>query len=245
MAEQKPAAREPSAGRLRLAHWPRYLLIVGATTAALSVLWVVAYRFVDPPVTGLMLIRQAEGAPPRRQDWMPLARISHHLADAVVAAEDGRFCDHGGFDWEAISAALAHNETGGRLHGGSTISQQTAKNAFLWPERSWLRKGLEVWFTVLIEAFWPKRRILEVYLNIVEWGRGVYGAEAAARAHFGKPAAALSAPEAALLAVVLPSPRRWSPAHPSPYIRARARRIAGEMAVVVRDGLAGCLATGR
>ena len=214
-------------------------LAAALALAAASLGWAALYRVVPVPVTPLMLIRAAEGAGLERE-WRPLAAISPHLARAVIASEDTLFCGHSGFDWAAIGEAFEDNGDGAPLRGGSTISQQTAKNAFLWPERSWIRKGAEAWFTLLIEALWPKQRILEVYLNIVEWGDGVYGAEAAARHHFGKPAAALTRREAALLAVVLPSPRRWSPASPGPYVARRAGIIERRMAVVERDGLADC-----
>lgn len=220
----------------RLLRW----VVVGVVgLVALTVGWTLLYRLVPLPGTPLMLIRAAEGAGIAR-DWRPLDAIAPTLARAVIASEDTAFCGHGGFDWGAIETALEENDEGKRLRGGSTISQQTAKNAFLWPDRTWIRKGAEAWFTLLIESLWPKRRILEVYLNIVEWGDGVYGAEAAARHHFHKPASALTRREAALLAVVLPSPRRWSPANPGAYVARRAGLIERRMAVVERDGLADC-----
>jgi monofunctional glycosyltransferase len=160
-----------------------------------------------------------------RQRWVDAERIAPALAIAVVAAEDQKFPLHRGFDFDSIESALERGERGHRLRGASTISQQVAKNLFLWSGRSWLRKGLEAWFTVLIEAAWPKARILETYLNIAEFGDGVYGAEAASQAYFGKPAAALGEHEAALLAAVLPSPRRMHAGRPSPYVRERAAWI--------------------
>ncbi|MBP2300217.1 monofunctional biosynthetic peptidoglycan transglycosylase [Azospirillum picis] len=220
--------------------WLRWLLAGVAGLVAFSVLWAALYRVVPPPATPLMLIRAAGGAGLDR-DWEPLDRISPLLVQAVLASEDTGFCGHGGFDWAAIEDAFEENETGKRLRGGSTISQQTAKNAFLWPDRSWTRKGAETWFTLLIESLWPKRRIMEVYLNIVEWDDGVYGAEAAARHHFHKPAAALTRHEAALLAVVLPNPRNWSPSRPGAYVARRAGVIERRMAVVRRDGLDDCV----
>ncbi len=217
----------------------RGLVALALGLAAFSVGWAALYRFVPVPATPLMLIRAVEGAG-LDHDWVPLSAISPHLARAVIASEDTLFCGHGGFDWAAIEGAFEDNEEGARLRGGSTISQQTAKNAFLWPDRSWTRKGAEAWFTLLIEQLWPKRRILEVYLNSIEWGDGVYGAEAAARHHFKKPAAALTRREAALLAVVLPSPRKWSPNPPGAYVARRAGVIERRMAIVERDGLAEC-----
>ncbi|HYD69330.1 monofunctional biosynthetic peptidoglycan transglycosylase [Azospirillum sp.] len=205
--------------------------------AGFSVAWVLIYRVVPPPATPLMLIRAAGGAG-LEKDWTPLERLSPHLVRAVVASEDTLFCAHSGFDWAAIEDALEDNEEGKRLKGGSTISQQTAKNAFLWPDRTWIRKGMEAYFTALVELSWPKRRIMEVYLNVIEWGDGVYGAEAAARTHFRKAAADLTRREAALLSVLLPNPRNWTPA--TPYVQRRAGVIERRMAVVDRDGLAGC-----
>jgi len=155
--------------------------------------------------------------------------LGSNLGLAVIAAEDQRFGQHHGFDLEAIEKAIEHNEKGGKVRGASTISQQTAKNVFLWPARSWVRKGLEVWFTLLIELVWGKERILEVYQNIAEFGPGIYGAEAAAQQFFGKSAQKLSRSEAALLAAVLPSPRRYSAARPSAYVQRRQRWILRQM----------------
>src|SRR5262249_2414610 len=140
--------------------------------------------------------------------WVSMSQIAPVMPRAVVASEDARFCTHHGFDWGAIQKAMAHNDTrpGRPIHGGSTVSQQTAKNVFLWPERSWVRKGAEAWFTVLIEAVWGKRRIMEVYLNTVEFGPGIYGVEAASQRYFHHPASRLTATEAARLAAVLPNP---------------------------------------
>lgn len=164
------------------------------------------------------------------RDWEPMARISPKLAQAVIAAEDQRFFEHSGFDLEAMRKAFAHNRVKKKVRGGSTISQQLAKNLFLWSGRSYLRKGLEAYCTIWIELLWPKQRILEVYLNVVEFGDQTYGAEAAALRYFGKPAARLSAREAALMAAVLPSPKRWSVGKPGPYVQRRAARIQAQMA---------------
>lgn len=184
-----------------------------------------AYRFVPVPLTPLMVIRLAEGEGLRR-DWVPLEEIAPALAEAVVAAEDNRFCEHWGFDWEAIGEAIEEAQAGERLRGASTITMQTAKNLFLWPGRDFVRKGVEAWLTPQIELLWPKRRIVEVYLNIAEMGPGIYGAEAAADTYFGKPASALSRYEAALIAAILPNPRQWSPNRPTPYLQDRARTIS-------------------
>jgi monofunctional glycosyltransferase len=171
-----------------------------------------------------MVIRLFEGEE-LRKDWVPLAQIAPALPQAVVAAEDNRFCDHNGFDWTALGEVLDDLRAGGRARGASTITMQTAKNLFLWPDRSLLRKGLEAWLTPQIELIWDKRRILEVYLNIAEMGPGIYGAQAAAEHYFGKSAADLGRLEASLLAAVLPNPRQWSPAAPTDYILGRASTI--------------------
>jgi len=195
------------------------------------------FRFVPPPLTPLMVIRLAQGYGIRRE-WRTLDQISPHLRRSVIASEDGKFCSHWGFDPQAIDAAIDRYEEGGKVLGASTISMQTAKNVFLWPGRSFLRKGVEAYLTMVEEALWPKRRILEVYLNVVEFGPGVYGAEAAARQYFAKPAAALSEREAALLAAVLPAPLRRSPSTPSAYVSRRAEviRARAEQVRLGRDG---------
>ena len=199
-------------------------------------------RFVDPPTSAFMLARQGEAW---RQgdwdfrvahDWRDLAQISPHLPLAVIAAEDQHFATHPGFDLEAIEKAMDHNARGKRVRGASTISQQTAKNLFLWQGRSWLRKGLEAWYTVLIEAMWPKTRILEMYANVAEFGDGIYGGQAAARSFFRKDAARLSSAEAARLAAVLPSPKRYSAARPGPYVQRRARSIERQMRAIGGTG---------
>lgn len=194
-----------------------------------SVFLVALYREVPPPVTPLMLIRGVEGHGIAKE-WLSLAQISPHLVRAVIASEDAKFCDHHGFDWDAIGEAWRRYRQGaGRLRGASTISMQTAKNVFLWPGRDWPRKGLEAYFTVLIELAWGKRRIIETYLNVVEWGPGIYGAEAASQSHFHKPAGALTADEAAHLAAVLPDPLKWSASHPDRYVAERAASIRAQM----------------
>lgn len=206
---------------------------------------VACFRFVPVPTSSLILERRVEawsaGKPWKPQKaWVPLEQIAPAMGLAVMAAEDQNFAEHAGFDWGAIEQAMAHNEVSRRKRGASTISQQTAKNLFLWPSRSWVRKGFEAWFTLLLEAGWPKRRILEVYLNVVEFGDGVFGVEAASRAFFRKPAKALRPEEAALLAAVLPNPRRFRADRPSPYILGRRDWILNQMRLmggeqVVRD----------
>jgi monofunctional biosynthetic peptidoglycan transglycosylase len=222
-----PAKRRSPLRRLFTWLW-RLLVAFVAGSVALVLL----FRFVDPPTSAMMIERRLEAVLARdhaftlRQQWVDATAIAPGLAIAVVAAEDQKFPLHHGFDLESIESALERNGKGGRVHGASTISQQVAKNLFLWSGRSWVRKGFEAWFTVLIEAAWPKRRILEAYLNVAEFGDGVYGAEAASRAFFGKPAAALGEQEATLLAAVLPNPRAMHAARPSPYVRERAAWIA-------------------
>jgi monofunctional biosynthetic peptidoglycan transglycosylase len=193
------------------------------------------------PVKGtLNMILRPEGTALRRA-WVPIERISPHLIRAVIAAEDARFCQHSGLDFDAIKAAIDDNQSGQRRRGGSTISQQTAKNVFLWNGGGYARKAAEAWFTLYIDAIWTKRRIMEVYLNIAEWGDGVYGAEAAAKARFGKPASDLTAREAALLAAVLPSPNKWRVDPPGNYVQNRAATLQQRARVVGNDGLAACV----
>lgn len=222
----------------RWALWGACLGIGGLI--GLSILWVLAYAILPVPATPLMALRAMDGAAWRHQ-WQPLERISPHLVRAVIAAEDSRFCDHIGVDVDAIEKAMERNETGRRVRGGSTISQQVAKNAFLWPARSWLRKGVELWFTLLVETFWSKRRIVEVYVNIVEWAPGTYGAAAAARHWFGKEAKTLTPREAALLAAILPSPLKWKADPPGRYVAGRAGVLQQRMEIVRRDGLDACV----
>lgn len=204
------------------------------------VTWVIVYRFVEAPVTVLMLVRASEGEAIAHRP-VRLSRMSPHIVRAVIAAEDARFCSHDGFDVEAIQEAMRSNAEGGRVRGASTISQQVSKNLFLWPERSWLRKGFETYFTALIEFLWPKDRIMQAYLNAAEWGDGIFGVEAAAQARFGVSAEDLTPLQAARLAAVLPSPNRWSADNPGPYVRRRSASIVGRARVVQNEGLAGCV----
>lgn len=200
-----------------------------------SIVWVVVLSIFPVYFTPLMGIRTVEQAFSKdknmvsKKDWEPIENISPHLYQAVIAAEDQKFLTHGGFDWEAIESAFEGNKSGKRIKGGSTISNQTAKNVFLWPGRNFVRKGLEAYFTVLIEFLWSKERILEVYLNVIEMGDGVYGAEAAALYYFKKPASQLTRQEAALIAAVLPNPLRWRPDKPTAYIRNRQSWILRNM----------------
>lgn len=192
------------------------------------------YKWAPVPLTPLMVIRCIEhvaaGERPRLgHHWVPLSEMSKYMPVAVIASEDQKFLSHHGFDTEAIGQAVRERQNGHRIRGGSTISQQTAKNVFLWPTSSWVRKGFEVYFTFLIETLWSKQRIMEVYLNSIEMGDGIYGVEAVAQSHFGCSAADLSRSECALIAATLPNPRRYSSLHPGPYMRSRQSWIQRQM----------------
>ena len=212
----------------------RWVLRVVIYFIGITVLWVALLRFINPPVTWLMVQRGFE----RKADgkewkltkrWVRYAALSDNLKRAAIAGEDAHFMEHWGFDTDAIKDAIQRNQEGGQLRGGSTISQQTAKNVFLWPGRSWVRKGFEVYFTVLIELLWGKQRILEVYLNVIETGDGLYGADAATQHYFGKSAESLTKRQAALIVAVLPNPRRWSPAKPTAFINRKTNTIVRYM----------------
>lgn len=190
-----------------------------------SVLVVLLFRWVNPPTTYLIFSERLRLGSVSRQ-WVPISAMADALPLSAAAAEDANFCRHAGFDFDGIEAAWRDQH---RLRGGSTISQQTAKNLFLWSGRSWIRKGLEAWYTLLMELMWPKARILEVYANIIEYGDGVYGAQAASRHFFGKDAARLGPEEASRLAAVLPSPRKYSVSKPGPYVQRRSRAIQRQM----------------
>jgi monofunctional biosynthetic peptidoglycan transglycosylase len=190
----------------------------------LSVLVVVLYRWVNPPVTPLMVLRKIEYGLPINQKWKDIEELSPYLANCAVAAEDNNFLGHRGFDFGAIQKAIDDRDRG-RYRGASTISQQTAKNIFLWDGRTWVRKGLEVYFTFLIETFWSKERIMELYLNKIEMGNGIYGAEAAAQHYFHKSAKHLTAYQAALIVAAFPAPLTRNPGHPGSYLSSRANKI--------------------
>ena len=220
-------------GRPSPARWLWHVVwLLPLAFALLTALQVLALRFIDPPTSAFMLDRQWQAFRAVEPDfelryrWVDWDALSPALPIALVAAEDQRFPTHSGFDFAAIDQALESNARGRPLRGASTISQQVAKNLFLWDGRSWLRKGVEAWYTVLIEALWPKRRILEVYANVAEFGDGIFGAEAAAQGFFGKPAQGLTPAESARLAAVLPSPKRYSARSPGPYVQRRAAWIA-------------------
>ena len=208
------------------------LLFFGSTILA-----VLIYRWVPVYVTPLMLIRCGQqvsrGERIRlKHHWMPLDSMSIYMPVAVMASEDQRFLDHRGFDFREIRHAVAERASGKRIRGGSTISQQTAKNVFLWPGRSWARKGLEAYFTVLIEGIWGKHRIMEVYLNSIEMGDGIYGADAVAQQHFSRSASELTRPNCALIAATLPNPLRFSSLSPSPYMLRRQTAIMKQMRAI-------------
>ncbi len=213
--------------------------IVWKSTLALfflSIVSVIIFRFIPVPFTPLMITRMAEQLGDGKsikcsKGWVSIDKVSNNMPLAVLCSEDQLFMEHNGFDMKAIEKALEYNDKkkGKKMRGGSTISQQTAKNVFLWQGRSWLRKGLEAYFTLLIEVIWGKERIMEVYLNVIEMGDGIYGTEAAAQEYFQKSAAKLSASQAALIAAVLPNPRKWSPANPTVYIKKKQQWILKQM----------------
>ena len=237
----------PRYKRRRQRSWPRRIAgwIVKAVLIFLlgSLLWVLAYRFINPPITATMMgdVLAGRGA---QRDWMPIGQIDRDMVRAVIAGEDSKFCTHSGFDFDAIEQAMQRNASGGRIRGGSTISQQTAKNAFLWQGGGYFRKGLEAWFTVLMEATWSKQRIMEVYLNLAETGIGTYGVNAGAQRYFRHDASAMSRTEAARIAAVLPLPKKRGATAPKGFTRRYGGTIAARIGAVARDGLDGCVYRG-
>ncbi len=220
----------------RLRRFIRSIIIVFFVS---SISWVVLARFIPVYLTPLMFIRSVEAVidgkmPVNEKVWVSIDDISPNMVQAVVASEDNLFLKHYGFSFNDIGKALKHNKKGKRIRGGSTISQQTAKNVFLWPQRSYLRKGLEAYFTVLIEVFWSKERIMEVYLNVIETGNGVYGVEAASQKFFGKSASKLTKSQAALIAASLPNPRKFNIGNPSGYMLRRQAKIKSLMGKIHR-----------
>ena len=209
----------------------------------ISILWVVVYRFVPPPITATMLgdIFAGRGA---ERDWMPISQIDRDMVRAAIGAEDSKFCQHNGFDIDAIEDAMKRNASGGRIRGGSTISQQTAKTTFLWNGGGYARKGVEAWFTFLIEHLWGKRRIMEVYLNNAETGLGTYGVNAGAERYYGHDASAMSPLEAARIAAVLPLPKKRGAIAPKGFTRRYGNTIDARIGVVSRDGLDACVYKG-
>jgi len=229
--------RKKTRSEIRSSRLKKILLVAGRVLlwfVMATVLWVIAYRFIDPPITFLMIQRNMERSAADKpykmeKEWVDFEDIADNMKHAAVSAEDQLFLKHLGFDVQAIEKAFQANRNNKKIKGGSTISQQTAKNVFLWPGRSWVRKGFEAYFTLLIEVFWSKERILEVYLNVIEMGDGIYGAEAAAQSYYGKSCGKLSKSQAAMIAACFPNPRRWSPRKPTAYIRHRQYLIMRNM----------------
>ena len=234
MAETRPSRRS----RLRHGLWLALKFSAGLFVSVHIYALVLYYAPV--PGTANITIRALQGETIKR-DWEPLERLSPHLVRAVIAAEDAGFCQHRGVSWIAIQEALEERRETGRMRGASTITQQTAKNVFLWNGGGLPRKGAEAWIAVFIDGFWGKKRVMEVYLNVAEWGDGIFGAQAAAQARFGKSAADLTEREAALLAAVLPSPNRYRLDPPGPYVRRQAGTYQARMKVVAGEGLADCV----
>jgi monofunctional biosynthetic peptidoglycan transglycosylase len=237
-----PRAPRPRRSWLgRIVRWAIYSILIVLVG---SILWVLAYRFVSPPITFTQLgdVLSGNGA---RGSWMSIERIDRDMVRAVIAGEDSKFCTHSGFDRQAIEQAMRRNARGGSvIRGGSTISQQTAKNAFLWQGGGYFRKGLEAWFTFLIEHLWDKRRIMEVYLNVAETGIGTYGVNAGAQRYFNHDASNLSRQEAARIAAVFPLPKRRDAIAPTGFTRRYGNMIAARMGVVGRDRLDACVYDG-
>jgi monofunctional biosynthetic peptidoglycan transglycosylase len=224
----------------RLIGWIIRLIVA---FVVISVLWVFAYRFVNPPITFNMVGDMLAGRGAHKT-WMPIGETDRDMVRAAIAAEDGKFCSHHGFDFEAIEDAMKRNASGGRIRGGSTISQQAAKNAFLWNGGGYVRKGAEAWFTFLIEHLWGKRRIMEVYLNLAETGVGTYGVNAGSDRYFGHDASAMSPTEAARIAAVLPLPKKRGAIAPKGFTRRYGNTIAARIPAVARDGLDACIYQG-
>jgi monofunctional biosynthetic peptidoglycan transglycosylase len=234
-------ARRVRTGDGKRSPWIRRVLaILFFLFVPAPIILILIFRFVPIPFAPEMSIPLVKGEGVHYR-WVERSDIAPALSRAVIASEDEDFCTHHGFDWNDIHKAIRAHERGGRLRGASTISQQMARSLFLLPVRSWVRKGAEAYLTVLIEALWPKTRILTAYLNLVDWGHGNFGAEAAAQSYFRKPASALTSREAARLAVILPDPDKWRAARPGPYVAARTGTILARMSEVTRDGLDWCV----
>ncbi len=217
----------------------RRVFRTGLAVFILGHIWLLAHAVLPVPMTANMLMRP-DGTE-LQKDWTRIEDISPNLVRAVIGAEDSRFCAHSGIDFEALGEAVEDNRSGGRRRGGSTITQQTAKNVYLWNGGGYARKAAEAYIALFIDLTWSKRRIMEVYLNVAEWGDGIYGAERAAQARFGKTASELTEREAALLAAVLPSPNKWRVDPPGPYVARRAGTLQARARVVDGEGLAGCV----
>jgi monofunctional biosynthetic peptidoglycan transglycosylase len=244
---RRPKSSIPRYVRRRPRSWPRRIFgwIVKLVVAffVISILWVGLYRFVPPPIT-LTMLGDVFAGRGLHKDWMPISEIDRDMVRAAIAAEDSKFCQHNGFDFEAIEDAMKRNASGGRIRGGSTISQQTAKTTFLWNGGGYARKGVEAWFTFLIEHLWGKRRIMEVYLNNAETGIGTYGVNAGSERYYGHDASAMSAVEAARIAAVLPLPKKRGVVAPKGFTRRYGNTIDARIGVVARDGLDGCIYKG-
>ncbi len=221
-------ASQPPAPLSRRGIWLRRILWTGALVFLAPHVLLLIYRFLPPPITPLMVQRLFEGES-LHKDWVPLSDIAVYLPRSAIAGEDNRFCLHHGVDWEELGDVIAQYRAGKHTRGASTITMQTVKNLILWQGRDVFRKGLEIYFALYLDLIWPKTRIMEVYLNIVEWGHGIYGAEAASMHYFGRPAAKLTPVQASLLASVLPNPRDWSAGHPGPYVSERSGIIRGRV----------------
>lgn len=217
--------KKSSSKRSPLGRFFHFFLIVIKWFFIISIGLTILYKWINPPITPLMIGRSLREDASIEKKWKDLDEISPYMITAALASEDNRFLGHRGFDFSAIQKALDYNKSHSRTHGASTISQQTAKNVFLWQGRSWLRKGMEVYFTFLIEHIWGKERIMEVYLNVIEMGDGIYGAEAAAHHYFNRSAKKLSSYQAAAITACYPNPRKWNPSHPTGYIQGRISSI--------------------
>jgi monofunctional glycosyltransferase len=244
---KRPGSTIPRYKRRRQRTWPRKIIgwIVKLVVACflISILWVLAYRFINPPIT-LTMIGDVVAGRGATRDWMPVDQIDRDMVRAAIAAEDSTFCSHHGFNFEAIEDAMKRNASGGRIRGGSTISQQTAKNVFLWQGGGYARKGVEAWFTFLIEHLWGKRRIMEVYLNDAETGIGTYGVNAGSERYYGHDASAMTPIEAARIAAVLPLPKERGAVAPKGFTRRYGNTIAARIGIVARDGLEACIYKG-
>jgi monofunctional biosynthetic peptidoglycan transglycosylase len=234
MAKKKATGKKPTKKKAKkgniFVRLLRGVLWIFIALFASTIVITVAYKFINPPVTPLMIIRVVQqvqkGQPVTlKKDWTDIEDISPNMTRAVIAAEDNLFMRHNGFDTKAIERAIEHNKQGKKVRGGSTISQQTAKNVFLWPDRSYLRKGLEVYFTFLIETVWGKKRIMEVYLNVIETGNGIYGVEKAAQIYYSRNSKSLTMGQAAMIAALLPSPLKYSATAPGPYMLSRQSQL--------------------
>jgi monofunctional glycosyltransferase len=240
-----PATRKPAKRRVARRpsrSWSERVLYVVFATCALLLLSIVASRFINPPITPVMLVEKLNGATLRR-DWVPLENMATSLPLAVIASEDGQFCKHRGVDWGAVKEAIQEGDGFADFRGASTITMQTVKNIYLWSGRSYVRKLMEVPLSYLVSLLWPKKRVMEVYLNIAQWGRGIFGAEAASRYYFHKSAARLTRREAVLLAVALPNPLVRNPARPSARMLVIARAVERRMPIIA--GRSTCVLPGR